>query len=250
MALLLSGVGLVCASIAPLRWLALPLTGLGLLAAIVGARTCRLRRDRSIAGAALIVSGVTLAVMLFWPNLLGMESIFARRPADEPAPDQWTMRPRSAVASEPETLPQPVAKDDWIDAEKFVVDHGVVRLRIDSVQLVAQPKGKEKKLQWTIAVELAHVGFRSEVVFSGWHGEFAPRLSDPAGRAIPFVTSTPNRPRSLRPLMPLRVELQFESPALLPEWLHLELPAGAYGCAGVARWRLSRSMFAGAGIQP
>jgi hypothetical protein len=247
-ALFLGGVGLACASVSALQWFALLLPAAGLAVGVY--RTLvqppeRLR-DVIVLRAGTIISAGTVVCVLFWPNFLGMESLFAGRSVPEPERNRQVFQPRTDRAGVEDT-PQPVAARQWVDAERYEIDHGVVRLRVVRVIVKDLPPAKGKKSQQTllVTVDLAHVGTHTAVTLHGWTKNAMPQLTDAGGQAYMFQGATGEpavRPISLRPLVPIRETLTFEAPPIIREPLRLELPAAAFGGEGAIRYEIPRRL--------
>ena len=154
----------------------------------------------------------------------------------------------ASTSSAPSAKPQTLEAGQWAAADKYDVDHGNVRLNIAAVAIRDEPPGerkdKKREKELWITVKLSHVGVKDAVTFRGWQPPHAPLLTV-AGHAVAFKRrqgegQTGNR--NLVPFQPIQEVLVFEAPPATDDALRLELPAAAFGAAGVVRFELPRTM--------
>lgn len=249
-ALFLGSVGLVCASVPGVQWLTIPLSALGLIAGAFGLMvdySYKTEEWTPKVGAGLCA--LLLVAALAWPALLGLDPKVTELPPPVD-PNRQVFLPRTDRVAGTRLIPQAVGKEQWVDAEAYDVDHGIVRLRVAGAMVQDVPVNQRKdrrraERELTIALTLSHAGVKDPIVFKGWRSvSDAPRLVDAAGQALAFRPRPDSPPRSVLPFHPVQETIAFDVPAAGVEFVRLELPASAFGGAGMVRFQLPKSMFA------
>jgi hypothetical protein len=249
-AFFLGGVALVSASVSWLQWLTFPLAGAGLLAGLICLLATPLETLRDVV-LLLVGETVSIAVILIalvWPALFGMDPRLTRETPAAPDANRQLLQPHASTAAASQK-PQTLAANQWAAADKYDMDHGNVRLSIAAAVIRDEPpssdrKDKRREKELSITVKLSHVGVKDAVAFHGWQTPHAPRLTV-AGHAVAFKRrhgEGQGGGRNLVPFQPIQEVLVFEAPPATEETLRLELPAAAFGGAGVVRFELPRSM--------
>jgi hypothetical protein len=246
----LGGLALVSASLPWLQWLTFPLAGAGLLAGLICLLATPLETLRDVV-LLLVGEAVSVAVILIalvWPALFGMDPRLTRDTPAAPDANRQLLQPHVAASGGGSIKPQTLEANQWAAADKYDIDHGNVRLSIAAAAIRDEPPGdrkdKRREKELSITVKLSHVGVKDAVAFYGWQTPHAPRLTV-AGHAVAFKRRHGEGPagsRNLVPFQPIQELLIFEAPPATDEVLRLELPAAAFGGAGVVRFELPRTM--------
>jgi hypothetical protein len=254
-AAVLAGLAFFSAAVLAQRLVTIGLLAAGLGVTVVGVRATREKREtRDVAwlvtGGGLC--GLGLLLMLVAPAVLNpfwaMDFSVAR--AD---PDKQVQVRRD----EPREQGRPLTPDDWTDAVKNAIRQNDVVIRVESVE--AGPlldKGDKSYLK--IHLRLANVGYERYIPFEGFaRDKHAPVLTDDSGHSYPFLeqrwrkrapgtkgraTTVPvfeAGPARLVNVVPNRnVERLLIFEGAPGKALKLELPASAWGRAGVCKIRI------------
>jgi hypothetical protein len=246
LAMFLGSLALGCASLEWLQWLTIPLSALGLIAGAFGLMVDYTEKTEEwTPKIGAILSGCVLLVALAWPAFLGLDPKLTSELPPPVDPNRQVFLPRERPAG-PRQPAQPVPENHWVAAELYDIDHGVVRLRVLNAGVHDVPgnrKGRREK-EYVVTLLLSHAGTRDAVTFSGWHGA-VPRLLDSSGKPLAF------RPRgdagqaplkSIVPFRPIQETLAFDAPSGASDYVRLELPASAFGAAGMVRFQIPRLM--------
>lgn len=256
--LLLASAALVAASIPYLRVLALPLSGLGI---ILGA-SALMSADKRKSGIGLPLAGgvVSLAVFFLAGIWLDQFKIILGGWRKSPAGEQKTV-PLRNQANRSGTDHAP---NDWVDASQEAVQLGDVRVRLVSATIgtveLKDSKGKKRPSEkcLILKVRVSNAGAERVVQFSSWYkpGSLSekgvPLLHDNQGKLYSlksFPADLELVGRITQAVLPpsKKVEdvLIFEGRPTQVEFLRLELPASAFGSAGVVRMQIPGRMIQG-----
>jgi hypothetical protein len=241
------------AAIPNLIFLAKPLGLLGLLVGLVGSAAPPLRkrpplRKPSHVGFPLGASAFCLFVLLFVGN----------QPRVEP-PLPFAAIPLSDKGM---TAHKAIMEDDWVDASASAVRHHDLRIDVVSVTIggvEVEDQGKttltpEKHLVIRVRASYetpryTRIPYEPWVDKGGSPSKHPPILTDTAKHSYAQDTFAPNltivgRDKSffITPGHQVKEVLIFPAPTELPEFLHLELPADAFGMKGVIRFHIPKSM--------
>jgi len=272
-AMLLGSLALGCASLEWLQWLTIPLSALGLIAGAFGLMVDYTEKTEEwTPKIGAIVSGCVLLAALAWPGLLGLDPKITSELPPPVDPNRQVLVPRNPQAGGVRPPAQPAPESHWVAADLYDVDHGVVRLRVLGAGVQDVPvnrKGRRGDKEYVVTLLLSHAGTKDAITFSGWHSAagnnavgnntignnapgnnagHTPRLLDASGKALAFrprADAGGVAPRSIVPFRPVQETLTFEAPAGTSEYVRLELPAGAFGGAGVVRFQIPRFMAQG-----
>jgi hypothetical protein len=246
----LGGVALVTASISDLTHFTKLLSGLGLLLGLVGGVVPALRKHRSIAIPA-VTCGLCLLVLLLggnWPRLS----------APPPHPSvAITLHQGGMVA------PRAIPDDEWLDASNCAFRCGDLQVEITSVQfgpiqlIGNRTPAPDRCLTIHLRVTDQYHIFRERVPYETWADEsnapssHPPELTDNLDHSYPQRTFGPGvrivGRTYVDALMPpaLKELLVFAAPEPGIQYLHLKLPASAFGAPGEFRFKIPTSMIEG-----
>lgn len=248
--------GLLSGSLASTAWFPIGLSGSGFLLGLLGVLTSLGAPPSRVAwsGLAILINLPLLLLALFWPSVL------SRR-----LPEIWSVAaPETGktlhvtFGAGASTAPTEVAEGEWIDATREGVQMDDLRVRIRNVQMrQREVKGTDGKMRLTrekfvsIAVRVQNVGVTRKVEFDGWAVPATPEspavtLRDHQGKTYRFRPQTGSPPTRtvLTPTKSAEETLVFDAPTTPFDHLRLELPAAAFGGAGVLRFQIPRSMIA------
>jgi hypothetical protein len=253
-ALLLAGLGLVCALSYSLSFLVIWLSAVSLLLGLLSlvrlfaSKPCR--AVVPVAGA--VAGGVVLLTAVLLPSMLGPSYLAYRTRKME---DLTTIRavPLAAASSSAPTDP------NWVDASRAALQQG--RLRVQIVSVVAGPEltnlratkpvaKKKTALEEVLFIRLRiqrQVDMGADAVQETLADEKEqPKLTDNAGkeyrqRDVQEATAE-TKGRKAFPTALVDHVLVFEAPAGDVGYLRLELPAASWGGTGLFRFTIPSSM--------
>jgi hypothetical protein len=246
----------VVSAVMPRIWLlTLALAGIGLLigmAGLIAASAYERGFLFPFIGLGLCVPAV--AVTLLWPSLVGLTPLWRR---DNPSiyAGQSVMSLRGQGPSK--HLAE--GESPWIDASREAIRIGDVRVRAKSATVkvadfVEWERGKTPKdLYLVIGVRVSNVGLSRQVDYKSWYAADAPAVSltDNLGRSYKLKRFEPGQAvkghidqSSVPAQKYLDDVLIFEAPTGVVDYLRLELPASAFGAAGVVRLEIPKQMIA------
>jgi hypothetical protein len=255
--LLLASLAFVSAQVPFLFPAALPLAGVGLVTGFAGLWATRPRSPGgwlvTLAGASASLAGVL--VMVFWPNLLGL----GYGAPETAAP---TFDRKAVYSYEQKTnLGRDREDAEWLDARKYFVQQGIVRIRVDWARLQRVSYQHDKTSRLTsdkkLVIGLRVIAMRPapKVRYAGWwvkkgEQDVAARLIDSTDRSYSLAVLPPGSVAAgqldaagdLPPGKFIKDLIVFEPPAPGFQYLRLELPAAAFGGTGTLRFQLNRSM--------
>jgi hypothetical protein len=204
-------------------------------------------RKRWVPGAACGVNALGLLVAIALPGLLNLPPWWPAKVDD----DSRTVKAVGYDGS-------PGVPAEWVDVSTASWQQGDVRvaataLTLGPVELV----GPKEQKKWTggkhlqVWLHVTNVGVARKVDFRGWDAKRegpAPRLSDPAGKALAASTfdagwepAGRRPPAALFPGKSADVLLVFEPPPPGADRLRLELPGSAFGGEENVRLLIPRS---------
>jgi hypothetical protein len=235
--------------------LGVAMSALGLLLGLGGVVVAILRRSSGV-GFCIAGCGLTALSLVFG---LAWTSAFMGTMAEH----GWTSQ-RIAPVAAPEKSPLAPTKteSEWLDASKYTIRQGDLKVRITQVIIDRVPlntitgnsRSKDKLLM--VKLELANMSSTKKVEYHSWSGDdisfdrdFA-TLEDNFGnsyRRISFgLGSYPvgavETFESIYPNMRLSDVLVFEPPLDPIEYLRLELPAKNFGGTGMLRFQIPKAM--------
>jgi hypothetical protein len=238
---------------------ALSFAGLSFVLGLVGLLVAR-ATNRGGLGLSLAAAGVSLpllAVLIFWPTLLGIFPIF---PA--PAPPRDPTGGRTVVIPVGKEVPEQTAEGEpepeGVDVRGKELQQGDLRVRVVSVmtRLVEfkKPALVKPPLQRFLVIRLriSNVGVARRLPYESW-GEAGPgteerqaRLMDDSGKTYRLQNFSGAevvghvRSKNLPPGSVVDDVLVFETPPSSVQSLRLELPAEAAGGTGTFKLRIPR----------
>jgi len=255
-ALLLGGMGLFFAAVspwvAPLRYLTIPLSGLGLLVCLLGFLATmdgRKTKDAVWLSLGLVISFGVLLGAIFWGRLWNMHwgSDFAVPLA---FPDK-----QMQVSIHNPTVGRDLPDADWIDASKAAYRKGdvyvkVVEVKIAEAPLQPPPKEKSDKKSLLISLKIANLGHLRMIPYAGQgSGKHPASLKDSQGKTLTAQAFPPGsnligqtKQTVLRANKQVEDLLVFELPDANVQHLDLELPAAAWGGTGTCKLRIPGRM--------
>jgi len=257
-ALVLGVGGLFCAALSPwilpLRYLSIPLAGLGLLVCLLGFLATLDDRKTSdviwlLLGGAVSLS--VLAVVVFWGHLLNM--YWGRYFAVSKAFPDESMQ----VSISNPKVGKAVTDSEWIDAGKAAYRQGdvyvkVMAVKIDQAPLEPPLKDKAAMRSLLISLKVANLGQLRTIPYTGQgSGKHPASLKDSRGKSL-TVRNFPaeskllgqTKQAVLRANKQVEDLLVFEIPATEVRHLDLELPAAAWGGTGTCKLRIPGRMIA------
>ncbi len=256
----LGGMALILASLLNDRWLPLTVAGLGLAVVAVGLVITRLARgkipgplpfkDRAWLTLGGALTGGVLFLGLFAPSYLNGNWVLNRAVARNDPNKQFQV-PRD----QPEQEGKPLQAQDWVDARNEVIRQDDVVVRLEAVWSgKLDDLGGKTFLQ--VHLRLTNTGQVRLVKFEGFDAsKHPPVLRDDAGRSYAFVEQwprnlsakgpatferSPRRAKQLEPGGLVDALLIFDEPAAGVTSLKLEVPASAWGRAGVCKLSIPR----------
>jgi hypothetical protein len=264
-ALLLGGSALLCASFSFLCGLVVPLSGLGL---VTGGVALVLARFAAKGGLLLpvtgsVAAGAILNVALFLPAMLGPTYDRSRQSGD-PARNVLRAIPLGSVPVISQT-------PEWVNASQYALQRGDLRVQIvgvsvDPVPGITKSKSKssqESSLLVRVRLTLAEkkssgqnkpfdwIENRENKPFGG-NNNPNPALIDGAAKSYTFRDSKVfdsvggKRRANLFPVQTADEVFAFEAPPEGWESLRLEVPAAAWGGAGVFRFTIPATILVSA----
>jgi hypothetical protein len=255
-ALVLGATGLFFAAVSPwimhLRYLTIPLAGLGLLVCILGFLATL--DDRKIKDVVWLFLGglVSLGVLLvaaFWGQLLNMHW-----GVDYTVPKAFPDKTMQVSSTNP-TIGKEISDADWIDAKKGAYRHGDVYVKVMEVKIDEAPvqpplKDKAAMRSLLISLKVANVGQLRMIQYAGQGSAKHPAsLKDSQGKMVNGRSFPPGsklggqtKQAVLRANKQVDDLLVFEVPAKDAKHLDLELPAAAWGGEGTCKLRIPVGM--------
>jgi hypothetical protein len=251
-ALTLFGVGLVASQLPFGRFVALGLTGVGLVLGLV----CLAAegRARTAAAAAAGFNALAVVLLLLAPTWIGLT------PWKDPPPDPGPKGPQAVAHGN--NLSEPA---EWVDAStaSWALNDVRVTVRgasVGPVELVG-PSGAKRKTReagLTLVVRVSNEGVQRKIPLAGWAAgdPAAVRVTDPDGAVLAPKAfdagwrpapreDLAERPGQLFPGKAADVVLVFEAPAARPAELRLELPGVAVGVPEPAKFVVRGSFVSG-----
>jgi hypothetical protein len=144
---------------------------------------------------------------------------------------------------------------EWLNASTGRVVHDDLRVRFTDIAVEfveikgLDPKKQPKDPSLAIRFRLSNGGFHRRIPYESWAEKNPPTLTDDAGRRYNLRDFGPGaevaghiHTASVAPSKAVDDVLVFEAPSAKIEYLHLELPAAAYGSEGVLRVLIPKSM--------
>jgi hypothetical protein len=255
-AFLFSTFGLLCASIPGMALVAMPLVGAGLVLGLLGVVTRSARTGgKALPLAGLAVSVPVLLVAGVWPGMLDLRSHAARQREDANKETVFHLAELGVARRE---VPK---ETEWVDASKDALQHGGVRVRVDSVAVksaeLKDTKGKSHASDRSLVIRLriSNVSFDHLVEYTSWGRAGSadqvslPDLKDNLGRSYTMRTFAPGwtvagqvRRATIPGAKWVDDILVFEPPPARIEYLRLELPAPAVGAKGTFKLEIPRRM--------
>jgi hypothetical protein len=245
-AFVLAAVALLFAALAWPRYVVLPITGLGLLVSLAGVMAAReswTLQDGlwlSLGGGANLLFLLLSVVLPSWLN--------SRWGRDFDVPE--TDRNQQVLVSRDG---KPAGKDltgnDWVEADKNAIQQGSdVLIRLENV-VVDRPPGKDQPAL-LITLHLGNVGPLRDFTYHGQKdGEFVPLLRDSRGKELQRQILGDQAQKagqlgavSVLPFHTVNDVLVFEPPWTGTDHLELEMPAAAWGRAGVCKFKVPSAM--------
>jgi hypothetical protein len=267
-AMAFAGIGLVASQIPYGRYVAVGMTGLGLLIGLIAWATADRRWQLPVGG--IVFNAVALVLATVLPGWLGLSA--------------W--RPPVAIVDDSTLIkvmpfdggPARVAEDGWVDATQGAWQHGDLRVtltaawvaKINLVPAKDKPPGKEKPKppkdkMLQIGLRLANVGPARRLEYGSWN-QTPPAGASPV-RLWQFSSTAELSPQTLLPAtfekgwdvegrgvkstlfpgMNGNDLLVFEAPSPQIEYLRLELPPWVFGNVAdpaieTVRFQIPRSM--------
>jgi hypothetical protein len=250
-ALVLGSTGLFFAVVSPwvmpLRYLTIPLSGLGLLVCVLGFLANiddRKIKDVVWLSLASVVSLGVLVVAIFWGHLLNMHW-----GADFAVPLAFPDKPMQVSVKNP-TVGRDVTDAEWIDASKAAYRKGDVFVKVVEVKIgeaPLQPPPKDKRANsLLISLKIANLGQLRMIQYAGQgSGKHPASLKDSQGKMlnaqrIPAGSNLIGQTKQavLRANKQVDDLLVFELPETKVQHLDLELPAAAWGGTGSCKLRI------------
>jgi putative heme-binding domain-containing protein len=237
-AFLFAVLGLLCASLGGPRPLSIGLAACGLGAMVLGSGVALRRRSARdalwllLGGAA---SGAVLALVLYAPELVS-DHWAKNRPVQEADPNRMVLVP----IKEPMEDGEPLAAGQWADAATQGIRQDDVFVRVESAEIGRLPE-KGDKPYLLVNLRVTQVRRERKLKFHGFMDDgLRPVLSDPAGQVCKFHGHRSRKPFQTKFDVALNIDhlLQFDVPPAGAQYLDLEVPAVAWGRAGVCRLRI------------
>lgn len=256
-ALLTGGVALLCGSVAWLTVAVLPLAMLGALLGLAGA-VVGLTRPKPrylLATVGGVLSFAILVAAIVFPALLGPTYRLGReRSTPEPVTPRAVALPGTAATAE-------AANAEWVDAGRFALQLGKVRVQVVSatlrpLEIAPAPKKKLTKASYLVVrVRVHRPGGGAEFAAPGW-GEAgtanerpAPTLTDSTGKVCaapsPNVGGEATELTQKSAIFPLGITDEvylFDAPTPGFDGLRLEIPAATWSGAGALRFTIPAAM--------
>jgi predicted Zn finger-like uncharacterized protein len=240
--------------ILPLRYLAIPSAGLGLLVCLLGLlATMDDRKTKDVVWLFLggVVSLGVLVVTIFWGHLLNMHW-----GADFAVPKAFPDEPMQVSIRNPK-VGKAVTDAEWIDAGKAAYRQGdvyvkVMEVKIDQAPLEPPLKDNAAMRSLLISLKVANVGQLRTISYAGQgSGKHSASLKDSHGttlaaRHFPAESQLLGQTTQavLRANKQVEDLLVFEIPAADVRHLDLELSAAAWGGTGTCKLRIPGRMIA------
>ncbi len=238
-AFMLAVASLLAASLVGVRSVTSALAGCGVAVAGLGALLAWKRRI-SIAEISILLGGglsaLVLCLALFSPGILN---------------DYWLLtvaipdtdpNPLFLIAHDNSRDPgKPMPPDGWVDADKEALRQDDLYIRLEPAIADKLPE-RGATTYLLINFRLSQIRPERDVVFLGLRkGEHPPVLKDDQGKAYAYFGHRPRRPFLTAFDISLNVDhlLIFELPPVGVESLYLEVPAAAWGRAGICRFHIS-----------
>jgi len=240
--LALLGVALLLLSFPSLRFATIGVAGLAILAGLIGwfaANGGRKRMWMPLAGAVLSIP--VLVVAIFFPQLLAVrppEEV--KLPVEDPA--KILAVPFRGTAID--------ATSEWIDASRYSIQQGDLRVRVLSVvigpvELSSKTASRSQQPYLQIKLEIANARVRKRLDYLPWSRGDGIVLRDQTGKTYALkslggeVAGQQKNSVALGPFDRVTDLLIFESPpAKTVEHLRLELPASAAGGIGSLKFEI------------
>lgn len=250
--LIMIGPTALLSQLPPGRFIAIPLSVVGLIAALLclGAET----KARLAAAAAAFLHFIMLVVLLFLPSWLNLEP--------------WQGAPAEEEQKVPMAMPNdggPGQPAEWVDGgtSSWEFNDARVSVRgafIGPAELVGpkQAKRKTKETYLQLSVRVANTGAARRIALSGWAtgDSFAGvRFTDPTGNEVKLKTFTGGWTPELEhpvqsglfPSKSTDLVLLFEGPLTKSGTYQLELPGVAFESAQPVRFRFTSAFL---GVRP
>jgi HEAT repeat protein len=200
---------------------------LGILAVVLGASgiwICQKRANLSVgyASAGCTIGGLSLAIAL--GVYIGKHHVASSMNATYQTPVPLQYAKADAIAD-----------GEWPDASTFAVKQGDIQVRVQKLE----PRGNE---DFTVYLEVSNVGDSRDIGFLSWGAVYEPRIYDNVGRALDVARVAGGHVKTLGPGGRFSQTLSFSRLAKNTEFLHLELPASAFGGSGYLRLEIPNTM--------
>jgi putative heme-binding domain-containing protein len=237
-AFLFAVLGLLAASLGGPRSLSIGLAACGLAAVVLGAGVALRRptvRDALwlwVGGAA---SGAILCLTLYAPDIVS-DHWAKNRPVQESDPNRQVLVP----IKEPMEDGEPPAAGQWADAATQGIRQDDVFVRVESAEIGRLPE-KGDKPYLLVNLRVTQVRRERKVKFHGFVDEgLRPVLRDAVGHIYQYHGHRSRKPFQTKFDVALNIDhlLQFDVPPAGAQYLDLEVPAAAWGRAGVCRLRI------------
>jgi hypothetical protein len=243
-AILGAGVALVCASFSSLVGLVPPVSAVSLLLGLVDLPLVVLRGQHRLVCAAVgtVLGGVVLLLAMWFPGALGPVYQAARAPLVE---DPMAIRVVPLAGSPGSMLP---TTSQWVDAKRSALRQGMLQVQVLSAAVRSSKPTTAKKVAPKAAL---YISFRSQQpeVASDFAAKQSPGPSPRFDAASPRLTDKNGKTYALQEVQemaagkserksrtfPAAIQEHvfiFEAPSPGQEYLHLQVPAAAWGGVG------------------